>query len=246
MTGAAECLPPWRLVLVMLAVLLPLPGFAQALLSSPPLVPTPSMSLAASSESEQGDPYGGYDDDEPQEEAPRAEIIPRERDSSGKPKREGLRIITETFFGFTLGLVGIAPGAYLAFAQAASDSSDSGSGVGPIALGFVGVTAGATLGVFGGGTLWGGEGRFSATLLGATLGAFAGAFLAIPAALAIQGGWVVPVLLSPVIGALIGYESSNTQEQEAKAAQAGTQVEMVPLMGVRPSGGLVAGLAGRF
>ena len=38
----------------------------------------------------------------------------------------------------------------------------------------------------------------------------------------------------------------RVQYEEAKAARAGTRVALVPVISVRPSGGLVAGLTGRF
>jgi hypothetical protein len=115
-----------------------------------------------------------------------------------------------------------------------------------VGLSFVGVTFGSALGVYGGGSLLGGEGRFGMTLIGALLGALAGGILAVPAALVVDSGWIVPVLALPVVGAIITYESTHEREQERKAAVAGTRIEMVPVLSVRPSGGLVAGLAGRF
>jgi hypothetical protein len=251
--GDALRLPLWRLVPWVLCVLLPLPGLAQA--SSAPRVPAPSTAEAAPSESDQGDPYGGYDDEdapqanEPQDDEPQGEIIPRQGGFSWERGKTAARIAVESLSGLTLGLAGIAPGAYLGFVLAASESSsNSGSDnvLGVIGLGFVGVTLGTTLGVWGGGSLLGGEGLFLDTLVGAALGAMAGAVLAIPAALAVEGGWIVPALVLPFTGAMIAYEQSHSQEHARKGAVAGTRVELVPVISVRPSSGLVAGLAGRF
>lgn len=72
----------WHLVAVLLWVWLPLPGFAQTPVSPAPLLPVPSKPEAAPSKPAQEDPYGGYQDDEPQEEAPKGELIPR--DSSAR------------------------------------------------------------------------------------------------------------------------------------------------------------------
>jgi hypothetical protein len=228
----------WRLVSLLLWVLLPLPGLAQP------------------ASSEQKDPYGGYDDqpqeeepqeDKPQEDKPQGEIIPRAWSPSRILGQPAPRIIVESLTGLTLGLVGFAPGAYLGFALAASESSSNSDSslIGVIGLSFVGVTAGATLGVWGAGSIMGRDGQFLMTLTGAAIGALAGGFFAIPAAAAIQGGWVVPILTFPIVGAIIAYEMSDTEEHERKAA-IGAHTEMVPVISVRPSGGLVAGLAGRF
>lgn len=227
-------MPLWRLMPLLLCILLPLPGFAQSAL-----------------ELDQEDPYGGYDDetegDETKDGAPRDELIPREGSFLGEGRREGPRLIAESLLGLTLGLVGVAPGAYLGFVLAASEDSSGSYGILEVAgLGFLGVTVGATLGVYAGGSLMDGEGRLGMTLVGAVLGALTGALLAVPAAFVVDEGWIVPVLALPVVGAIIAYESTHAREQERRAAVAGTRITMVPVISVRPSGGLVAGLAGCF
>jgi hypothetical protein len=113
-------------------------------------------------------------------------------------------------------------------------------------LGVAGLVGGTALGVTAGGFLMGGEGRFLPTLAGAALGMVAGVLVAFPAGSAIDGGWIIPVLTLPVTGAIIGYELSHSAKRERRAAMMGLRVEVVPVVSVRRSGGLVAGLAGRF
>lgn len=232
-------MPRGSLVALLLWVLLPLPGLAQAPVAAPPLVPVPS-------ESDQEDPYGGYEEDAPPENTPPGELIPHDSRASGT-SRGRARLLPEALFGLGAGFAGLAPGVFLGFVLAASDdSSGSGPVIGVISMGFVGVTLGAALGVTGGGNLMGGEGRFLETLAGAALGALTGGLLAIPTAFASDFAWVVPLFACPVIGAMIGYEATHAREQERKAAAAGTGVSMVPIISVRSSGGIVAGLAGHF
>ena len=115
--------------------------------------------------------------------------------------------------------MGLAPGVLFGFVLAAAeDSSGSGPVIGVVSMGFVGVTLGAALGVTGGGNLMDGEGLFLPTLGGAALGALAGGLLAIPTAFASDFAWVIPLFAGPVIGAMIGYESSHALEQDRKAA----------------------------
>jgi hypothetical protein len=233
-----------RLVPVLLCVLLPLQGWAQAS-SPPPLVPAPSEPKEAPSESEEGDPYGGYDD-EPEEE-PRGELIPRDWRISEWVGPQVPRIIVESLGGLTLGVVGGLPGVVLVAGAAACDTcDDSSSAFLALGVAFVGISGGIGLGVYAGGSLIGGEGRFGVTLVGTLLGVLAGGLVAIPAAILVEGGWVVPLLSFPITGAIIAYEMSHAEALKGKAAPAGDGVKVVPVVSVRPSGGLFAGLAGRF
>jgi len=240
--GAAR----WSLLSVLLCVLLPLAGFAQAPVTPPPLVPVPSTP----EESEEGDPYGGYDDEEEEaprkEEAPRGETFPREPSSSATSDRV-TRIIAESLLGLVGEVALGAPGAYLGLILAYS-SDDAATGVLQLAvLSFAGVTLGTALGVTGGGALTGGEGRFQMAYVGAALGALAGGLLAFPAAAAGGGAFIVPIIIFPVVGAVLAYEWSHGQELEHKKEEEGMNtVKVVPVLGIRPTGGLVAGLAGRF
>jgi hypothetical protein len=158
------------------------------------------------------------------------------------------RVIAESLLGL-LGEVALgAPAAYLGLTAAASEDSNPAVGVFEVAiLSFAGVTLGAALGVAGGGVLTGGEGQFQVALGGAALGALAGGLLAFPAAFAGGGAFVVPIVIFPVVGAVIAYGWSHGEELERNAAVDGTHIiEVVPVLGIRSSGGLVAGLAGRF
>jgi hypothetical protein len=149
--------------------------------------------------------------------------------------------------GLGLGVVGLIPGSLYVLSFAFCDDCDTGTEAFALALGLgvVGLSGGAALGVTAGGALMGGEGHFAPTLLGAFLGTVTGAFVAIPFGLAIEGAWIIPLFALPVTGAVIGYELSQAAASRSNAA-AGASVSWVPVLNVRPSGGLVAGLAGRF
>jgi hypothetical protein len=240
------------LVSLLLCALEPLQGLAQAP-SPPPLVPAspepdpydPKDEPTAES------PYGGYDDEAPPQAElsppPQSELIPRRRESSKDGRVMFPRIAIESLAGLGLGIAGAIPGSLYILSFAFCDDCDPGPSMFPLALGLtaVGLTSGLALGVKAGGSLMGGEGRFLPTLLGAAAGVGVGGLAAIPLGAAFDGGWLVSLLVFPVTGAVIGYELSHADELKSKAAT-GTQVSWSPLISVRPSGGVVAGLAGNF
>ncbi|MFL5345285.1 MAG: hypothetical protein ACJ8AT_10850 [Hyalangium sp.] len=232
------------LVSVLLWALLPFQGLAQAP-SPPPLVPAASSPDPDAPEgaSPGESPDGGYDGEEPS----RGELIPHRWESSGDVGLGVPRIALEALVGFGLGFVGVVPGSlYLMSISFCEDCDVSTSSIlFSLGLATVGLTGGVALGVKVGGALMGGAGRFLPTLLGATLGFVGGVFAAFPLSNAFDGGWIVSLFLCPITGAVIGYELSHAYERESSAA-VGTQVGWIPLISVRPSGGLVAGLAGHF
>ncbi len=150
-----------------------------------------------------------------------------------------------SFTGLLLGLVGTVPGIFIIAQEIDCDGCgiDAATEVGAL-LGITGMSVGAALGVKLIGSLFDGEGRYLHTVLGAGLGAGAG----IRAALALsktEGLWAIPLITSTVLGAVIGYELSNSNEHDRMAAEA-RSVTVLPSMVVSPSGGIVAGLVGRF
>jgi hypothetical protein len=245
------------LVSVVLCALVPLPGFAQEP-SAPPLVPAPSSPSSPGADpydpqgaSSQGDPYGGYEEDgepePPHLEPPQGELIPHRWEPSKGLRTTAPRLAIESLMGLGLGVVGLIPGSLYLLSFAFCDDCDTGAEpfLFALGLGAVGLTGGTALGVKVGGALMGGEGQFAPTLLGSLIGTVVGAFVAIPFGIAIEGAWIVPLLALPVTGAIIGYELSQPAASQSPAAT-GAPVSWAPVLRVRPSGGLVAGLAGRF
>lgn len=234
------------LVCVLLCALVPLQGWAQAP-SPPPLVPAPSSPEVdpddPRDEPTAENPSGGYEGNEP----PRREFIPRRWESAENERLMFPRIAVETLAGGVLGIVGAIPGTlYLAsFSFCDECSIDDSALFLSLGLAAVGLTGGVALGVKAGGSLLGGEGRFLPTLLGSTLGFVGGVAAAFPLGAAFEGGWLVSLFVFPVTGAVIAYELSNASALESRFV-AGTQVGWIPVISVRPSGGVVAGLAGHF
>ncbi len=233
------------LVSVLLWALVPLQGFAQPL-PPPPLVPASSSPEAdpydPKGEPSEGSPDGGYEEDEP----PRGELIPHRLEPSGE-RGAVPRIALESLAGIGLGVVGGITGSLYFLSFAFCDDCDVSTTSVFLALGLAatGLSSGVALGVRVGGGLMGGEGRFLPTLLGATVGLLVGVAAAFPLGAVFDGGWLPPLLAFPVTGAIIAYELSHSNVLESRAA-AGTQVSWIPVISVRPSGGLVAGLAGNF
>jgi hypothetical protein len=241
------------LVSVVLCALVPFQAFAQEP-SPPPLIPAPSSPgpdpYDPQEASPEGDPYGGYEGEEPepsQPEPPQGELIPHPWTPSQRLGSKTPRIAVESLTGLGLGVVGLIPGSLYLLSFAFCDDCDTGAEPFLVALGLgaAGLSGGTALGVKVGGALMGGEGQFAPTLLGSLIGTVVGAFVAIPFGIAIEGAWVVPLLALPVTGAIIGYELSQPAASE-RTASPGAPVGWVPVLHVRPSGGLVAGLAGRF
>jgi hypothetical protein len=214
-----------HVLLLVLCAVLPLPGFAQAS-SPPPLVPAPA--------SPQED-----------EEKPQGEIIPRDWEAQESGGARAGRIVLGPVLGLVLGTVAAAPGVFLmsdsfSCSTCANDSEILGGGL----LSLAGYSVGAALGVKLMGSLLEGEGRFLHAFLGAGIG-FGAGLLGALALSTTEGAWAIPLLTFPLIGAVIGYEVSHSNERERRAA-AGPSVAVLPSVSVRPSGGVIAGLVGRF
>jgi hypothetical protein len=211
------------LVLVLCAVL-PLAGFAQVP-SPPPLVPAPAVPQA-------------------EEEGPQDEIIPRDWEAQQSDGGKVGRLILGPLVGLVLGTVAAAPGVLLmadsfSCSTCGNDSEILGGGL----LSLAGFTLGGTLGVKLMGSLFGGEGRYVHTLAGAGVGFGAGLLAMLPL-ITTEGGWAIPLIACPIIGAVVGYELSHSSERERKAAS--PAVVVLPSVGVSPLGGVIAGMVGRF
>lgn len=210
------------LVLLLLVTVLPRSGFAQT--SAPPLVSAPETS----------------------EEKPKGEIIPRPWQPD-RPGRRAGRIVVESLSGI-LGAAligGTAIGATFALQSRCDGCGDATASAVLAVVGVAGVFGGLSLGVTAGGYLLDGQGRFLPTLAGSGLGLLAGGAIAVGLSQVDELLIIPPLILGPLVGAIIGYELSHDRERD-KAAGALSPVSLLPTVSVRPSGGVVAGLVGRF
>lgn len=224
---------------LLLYVLVPLQGFAQDPWAPPPLVTAPAMPEEGSSEAQT----------EPSAEAgpPEGELIPHQWAPARTPASSGGRITISAVVATSLGAVAVIPGGLMlldaAFCEDCNDTGDKAlRGLG---LAFAGLSIVPALGIFGMGSLMGGEGRFLPTLGGTLLGSLAGVALGVITLLIAGPLAILPLLACPVIGGIISYENSH-EAVVLRPERALASAQMVPLVSVTPLGGLVAGLAGRF
>jgi hypothetical protein len=222
------------LVSVVLCVLVPLQGLAQ---SSPP----PAL-LPAPESSEEVPPA-------PSEEAkPQGEIIPRRQPATGVGRAIG-RVALGTFGGLLGGFVGAGPALGLSTLMESCDGCHNVTASTTIALvGVAGGVGGIALGVWGSGALLGGEGRYLPTLLGVGVGALTGGGLAVYLAEeqdVSEEKALLSLVIGPILGGIVGYEISHAIEVD-RLQEITPGVALFPTVGVPPSGGVVAGLVGRF
>jgi hypothetical protein len=157
------------------------------------------------------------------------------------------RIILEVLGGSALGLIAGIPGG-LILAEAAFNS---GSTVGTIVgggLAVAGLSFGSALGIKGLGSLLDSEGRFLSTLAGASVGGLGALGLGLIVALVGGPGelGVIPVLIAPIVGGIIAYESSHADALRERAVPSSSTASVVPVISVSLRGSVVGGLAGRF
>ncbi|MDC0707236.1 hypothetical protein POL68_02020 [Stigmatella sp. ncwal1] len=101
----------------------------------------------------------------------------------------------------------------------------------------------SSLAVYGVGSLLDGRGSFLPTLLGGFVGA--------GASIAFQdlAGYGVILLIAPLsaVGAILGYEISGALWEPAPLPQqARSSLQVLPVLGLTPDGGVLGGLTGRF
>jgi hypothetical protein len=150
--------------------------------------------------------------------------------------------------GTLAGTLGAIPGSILGLEGLCFDSCSGSSEqllVG-VLLGFAGMIGGSSLGIVLTGDALGGKGRGWATVAGAVLGTLGG--ILIGAAVASTAGLaaLIPFLMGPAVGGVIGYELSDSSAVAEGAAATASRPRLVPLVSVSPGGGLIGGLAGRF
>jgi hypothetical protein len=151
--------------------------------------------------------------------------------------------------GTFAGAVGAIPGTLLGLTGLCFDScsgdEDSRLYIGGM-LAFVGLSAGAALGIDVLGDVLQGKGRFWPTVLGVVLGTLGG-LVAGGALVAVAGAvGIIPMIMGPAVGGVIAYEISHANVIDELTATTASRPRFVPLVSVSPEGGLIGGLAGRF
>lgn len=181
---------------------------------------------------------------------PAGEIIPRDLEDE-RPDRPYL-IVPRVLLGSLAGTLAAAGGTFLGFLVGSQindcDLFDHVCGDDTLyAYGIPTLLAAgslSSLAVYGVGNLLDGRGSFLPTLLGGFVGA--------GASIAFQdiAGYGVIVLIAPLsaLGAILGYEISGAlwEPTPASPQRASTNIQMLPLLGLTPGGGLLGGLTGRF
>jgi hypothetical protein len=229
-----------RLVPLLLCLLLPLQGLAQP--RSPadaPLSPmTPPPLVPASGEPEEAAP----------DEVPRGEIIPNDGDSVRGSDSRSVRVPVGILLGTVGGAVGAIPGTVLMASAICFDGcsgEDEAVYVGFV-LAIAGVITGTAATVNWMGDVMDGQGSFWPAALGALLGTLGGGIAGAAVAAVAGLAGLIPVILGPAVGAVIGYELSHSGAVEAAAGGVASRPRLVPLVTVSPRGGLIGGLAGTF
>lgn len=176
---------------------------------------------------------------------PPPSVSTRSEGETGKTVR---RVLVETLIGGG----GMVLGAVAGQALSPGGFSGSCSGCAPdYSAGFMlGAGLGSGLGVYGAGTLMGGDGDFLATMAGAGLGA-GGAFLLLDAGDGQGRGNTnaFTALLMPLAGAIAGYEISNALSGLSVSPPprwSRQAPRLVPVASATKDGGVLGGLAGRF
>jgi hypothetical protein len=243
---------------LLLCLVLPIPGLAQGTHASevpapsvtpPPLVPAPAepqepsdTPLASPEDSTEGSSEG----------APGSLRVPRERNPERTYSSTAPRLVLE-FFGGAVGVgVGVIPGGLLALSSFCTECDDGELtrfylGV---ALGLVGIAGGTAAGIVGAASLVHGEGAYWPTAAGAGIGTLAGALAGILTARAIAGAEdqaaLIPAISGPIIGGMIGYELSHSNAEERRLQSSASGAQILPVISLHPSGGIIGGLVGRF
>lgn len=232
-----------RLVTLLLCVLLPLSGLAQS--PKPEAAPSPEAlppPLVPAPEEPETTPA------QPTSEAPRDALSPRPLHESTeaeewRPYRIPLQILG--------GSAGVGAGMLLAAGIISLDSFDCD---GPcnffllflgLGVGAGGITLGPTLAVWGIGEALEDRGRFWPTLAGAALGTVSSIVAQAQLSNKVSDAALIAVVgFGPLLGTLAAYEL--TRKGPLPSGPESSRLQVLPVVGMSPGGGLVGGLAGRF
>lgn len=179
------------------------------------------------------------------EEPPRGELIPRRQASAeAGPDPFIPRLVLSPILGGVAASCGALLGLVLGVMADGCDLFDGGcNGVVLVAPTVVLGTLAGSLSVYGMGSFLNGQGNLGPTLLGGVLGMGAAVALVLASPFTL---YAAPLAVG--LGATIGYELSNSSVRSNAVPErdqfAGVQV--VPVFGRTPEGGILGGLAGRF
>jgi hypothetical protein len=217
-------------------------------MTPPPLVPTPVEPQAPSDTplASPEDSTEGYAED-----APQSLLIPQEWNPNRTYSPTAPRLILEVFGGAVGAALGVVPGGILALSSCAfCDDRDLTRFYLGVALGLVGIAGGTAAGIVGAASLVHGEGAYWPTAAGASIGTLAGALAGLLTARAIAGAddqaALIPAISGPIIGGMIGYELSHSNAEKRRLQSSASGAQILPVISLHPSGGILGGLVGRF
>ena len=144
--------------------------------------------------------------------------------------------------------LGVVPGGILAlsgFCTECDDGELTRFYLG-VALGLVGIAGGTAAGIVGAASLVHGEGAYWPTAAGAGIGILAGILTARAIAGADDQAALIPAISGPIIGGMIGYELSHSNAEERRLQSSASGAQLLPVISLHPSGGILGGLVGRF
>lgn len=170
--------------------------------------------------------------------------------SAGARDPMGARIGAEVLLGSLLGAGGLLGGGLVGIAVAESVTcgvDDCLDGLGYVGAGVVaGIALTAPIGVYIAGHFAEGEGQFLPTLAGSLAGGGVTALTLAAISRPVSGVGVLALVVSPLVGSIVGYEVSHAFVSRERRNAAGSDVQVLPTAGVTPSGTSVFGLVGRF
>lgn len=240
---------------LLLCLVIPLPGLAQDPNSSeapapsvtpPPLVPAPAEPPEPS-DTPLASPEDSTEDSS--EDASQSLLVPREWNPKRTYSPTAPRLILEIFGGAVGASLGVIPGGLLFISGLCFEGCDDGAEVRAIlglAVGLAGIAGGTAVGIVGAASLVHGEGEYWPTAGGAGVGTLAGVLTGLALIDSAEEAALIPAISGPIIGGMIGYElsHSNAEDRRLQSSASGTQV--LPVISLHPSGGIIGGLVGRF
>jgi hypothetical protein len=235
---------PFVRCLLCLAVLTSSVGFAQTPEEVPPSSraqtpsPTPPPLVPAPEEPEHAPPQG--------------ESIPYQYQPQHQPMGTTGRIFFEVLAGAGTGAVAGFAGAVPGLLSTGANCDFGVCLITVVVPMTVAIVLGTPLGVYGAGRGLGARGSYLASLIGTMLGSIAGLLgAATAAAIGSEILTALTLFAGPVAGAVVGFEVSHASAQSTPPAPPGvaaarSSVQLVPVVGLTRTGGILGGLAGRF
>jgi hypothetical protein len=160
------------------------------------------------------------------------------------------RVAAEVLGGSLFGAGGMLGGGLVGIGIAESVTcgvDECLNGLGYVGASMVaGVTLAAPIGVYLAGRMAEGEGRFLPALAGSVASSGLTALTLMALSRPVSSAGVLALVVSPLVGSIIGYEVSHHFVSQQRRSAAARGVQIIPTAGVTPSGTGLFGLAGRF